>query len=64
MEKRVEGLDIAATLSGLELPFRSMEIHPPILSSAPATGQAATLAAEHRGSELVGDGRVDLYAGL
>ncbi|WP_255292711.1 hypothetical protein [Micromonospora sp. WMMA1996] len=35
MQKRVEGLDIAAALSGLQLPFRSMEIHPAILSSAP-----------------------------
>jgi hypothetical protein len=35
VQKRVEGLDITAALSGLELPFRSVEIHPPILFSAP-----------------------------
>ncbi|MET9300995.1 hypothetical protein ABZX66_16860 [Micromonospora aurantiaca] len=35
MQKRVEGLDIGGTLSGLEPPFRSTEIHPPILSGAP-----------------------------
>ncbi|MEW2441195.1 hypothetical protein [Micromonospora marina] len=35
MQKCVERLDIGGTLSGLEPPFRSTEIHPPILSSAP-----------------------------
>ncbi|GHJ14059.1 hypothetical protein TPA0908_20540 [Micromonospora sp. AKA38] len=35
MQKPVEGLDIAGALRGLELPFRSMEIHPAILYSAP-----------------------------
>ncbi|WP_406085511.1 hypothetical protein OHA01_10985 [Micromonospora zamorensis] len=35
MQKRVEGLDIGGALSGLKLPFRSVEIHPAILYSAP-----------------------------
>ncbi|RKR92194.1 DDE superfamily endonuclease [Micromonospora pisi] len=35
VQKRVEGLDVGGALSRLELPFRSMEIHPPILYSAP-----------------------------
>ncbi|WP_433554844.1 hypothetical protein ACQP08_12860 [Micromonospora zamorensis] len=51
MQKRVEGLDIGGALSGLELPFRSMEIHPPILYSAPQ--QDKRVRSRQNGSSLI-----------